>query len=103
MNVHLVIHLDPVETNNHELNVLKAAVLCIIESKDKDISMHDFRAVFGHTHTNIIFDVNVPFEFDMSDDELCNYITKEVKKLDPKYNTVITVDRNYMNYRHKSE
>jgi len=103
MNVHLVIHLDPVETDNHELNVLKAAVQCIIESKDKDISMHDFRAVFGHTHTNIIFDVNVPFEFDISDDELCNYITKEVKKLDPKYNTVITVDRSYMNYRHKSE
>ncbi len=103
MNVHLVIHLDPVETDNHELNVLKAAVQCIIESKDKDISMHDFRAVFGHTHTNIIFDVNVPFEFDIDDDELCNYITKEVKKLDPKYNTVITVDRNYMNYRHKSE
>ena len=103
MNVHLVIHLDPVETDNHELNVLKAAVQCIIESKDKDISMHDFRAVFGHTHTNIIFDVNVPFEFDINDDELCNYITKEVKKLDPKYNTVITVDRSYMNYRHKSE
>ena len=103
MNVHLVIHLDPVETDNHELNVLKAAVQCIIESKDKDISMHDFRAVFGHTHTNIIFDVNVPFEFDIDDDELCNYITKEVKKLDPKYNTVITVDRSYMNYRHKSE
>ncbi len=103
MNVHLVIHLDPVETDNHELNVLKAAVQCIIESKSKDISMHDFRAVFGHTHTNIIFDVNVPFEFDVDDDELCNYITKEVKKLDPKYNTVITVDRSYMNYRHKSE
>ncbi|MBR6681937.1 MAG: cation transporter [Clostridia bacterium] len=103
MNVHLVIHLDPVETDNHELNVLKAAIQCIIESKDKDISMHDFRAVFGHTHTNIIFDVNVPFEFDIDDDELCNYITKEVKKLDPKYNTVITVDRSYMNYRHKSE
>ncbi len=102
MNIHLVIHLDPVETDNEELNLLKAAVQSIIKEKNDMISMHDFRVVFGNTHTNIIFDVDIPFELEINDDEFCNEITREIRKIDPSYNTVITVDRNYMNYRKKS-
>ena len=102
MNIHLVIHLDPVETDNPKINELKTIVLDILHTKDSAITMHDFRAVFGDTHTNLIFDVDLPFEYKANDDEFCCMITTEIRKVDPTYNTVITVDRNYMNSRKKN-
>ncbi len=102
MNIHLVIHLDPIETDNPKITELKTIVQLILQSKDNRISMHDFRVVFGDTHTNLIFDVNLPFDYETNDDFFCSEITKEIRKVDPSYNTVITVDRNYMNSRKKN-
>lgn len=99
MNIHLILHLDPIETDNAAVNELRAAASVIVASKGQGITMHDFRVVFGETHTNIIFDINVPFECDIPDDELCSMITKDIKTIDSRYNTVITVDRTYMNSR----
>ena len=61
--------------------------------------MHDFRVVFGVTHSNLIFDVAVTDEFPLSDEKLCEVLNAEVKKLDPAYNAVITVDRDYCTER----
>ena len=102
MNIHLVIHLDPVETDNPKIDELKAVINTILQSKHPDITMHDFRVVFGDTHTNLIFDVNLPFEYETEDNFFCSELTKEIRKVDPNYNTVITVDRNYMNSRQKN-
>lgn len=99
MNIHLVLHLDPIETDNAAVNELRVAASVIVASKGQGITMHDFRVVFGETHTNIIFDINVPFECDIPDDELCSMITKDIKTIDSRYNTVITVDRTYINSR----
>lgn len=102
MNIHLVIHLDPIETDNSAVNDLRTAVQIILQHKDPRITMHDFRVVFGDTHTNLIFDINLPFEYEADDQEFCFEITKAIRKIDPTYNTVITVDRNYMNSRNKN-
>jgi cation diffusion facilitator family transporter len=102
MNIHLVIHLDPVETDNPKIDEIKAMVNVILQAKSPDISMHDFRVVFGDTHTNLIFDVDLPFEYETDDDFFCSEITKEIRKVEPSYNTVITVDRNYINSRRKN-
>lgn len=102
MNIHLVIHLDPVETDNPKITDLKTAIQIILASKDPRITMHDFRVVFGESHTNLIFDVNLPFDYNTNDDFFCSEITKDIRKIDPTYNTVITVDRNYMNSRKKN-
>ena len=102
MNIHLVILLDPVETDNPKITDLKTAIQIILASKDPRITMHDFRVVFGESHTNLIFDVNLPFDYNTNDDFFCSEITKDIRKIDPSYNTVITVDRNYMNSRKKN-
>ena len=102
MNIHLVIHLDPVETDNPKITDLKAAVRLILQKKDPRITMHDFRVVFGDTHTNIIFDVDLPFDYTENDDFFCAELTKDIRKIDPTYNTVITIDRNYLNSRKKN-
>lgn len=95
MNIHLVIHLDPVVNDNEEINQLREMVSEIVKGISREISMHDFRVVFGTTHTNLVFDVAVPPEFQFSDQDLCKEITKQVKQHDQTLFTVITVDRNY--------
>jgi len=96
MDIHMVIHLDPVVTNNEQTNELKAAVRELIRQISPQIGMHDFRVVWGITHSNLIFDIVVPFEFQWSDDELIELITEKIQKIDPSYRAVIIVDHNYV-------
>lgn len=94
MNLNLVIHMDPVVTDDERLNQLHAQVQQIVAGIDSNLSMHDFRAVFGPTHTNLVFDVVVPPGFSLSDSELSRRIEQQVQALG-SYFCVITVDHNY--------
>ena len=91
-----VIHMDPVITDNNEINCLKEHVEKIILGIDKCLNYHDFRVVKGPTHTNIIFDVLVPYKFKLSDDMIVKRIRDEVKGIDNSYNTVINIDHIYI-------
>lgn len=95
----VTIHMDPVAIEDEEVAVLKAEVLSVIKGLDSHINMHDFRIIRGDTHTNLVFDIAVPFGYITSDDDICNAIQENVrKKLGKNYYTVIEVDRdNYIN------
>lgn len=101
--VDLVIHMDPVQHSDPKVNALRGDVAEILSHISAECgspaSMHDFRAVFGVTHSNLIFDVAITDEFPLSDRELCLRLEDEIKKLSPIYNTVITVDRDYTSNR----
>jgi cation diffusion facilitator family transporter len=90
--IHLVIHLDPVVTGDQKTNELKTRVEDIVGEISPRIGLHDFRAVWSITHTNLIFDVVVPYDFERSDAELIRLISVRISELDPTYNAVITVD-----------
>lgn len=96
MGIHLVIHLDPVITDNEEINNLKQEVSKIVRSISDELNIHDFRAVFGVTHSNLIFDVVVPFSFKYSDEKLVDIISEKISHIDKNYRAVITVDHNYV-------
>jgi len=96
MGINLVIHLDPVVTDDEETNNIKKEVLSIIKSLGDDYSMHDFRIVKGSTHTNIIFDVVAPTECKIQSKELIYNISKEIKKLNKTYYPIIVIDYNYI-------
>ena len=99
MGIHMVIHFDPVCVGDERVNALKDTVRRIIDgvssALSSPISMHDFRAIFGVTHTNLIFDVVVSSELPVSEAELCTMIKAELSKVDSSLNAVITVDRDY--------
>ena len=95
MDIHLVVHLDPIVTDDETTNLLKAQVKHIVKDISPDLSIHDFRAVVGVSHTNLIFDVCVPFSVKMSDAEITGLISRKVKEINPTYYTVIVVDRSY--------
>lgn len=91
--IHATIHMDPIVTSDPAVNELREKVTALIKDIDGRLSMHDFRMVAGPTHSNLIFDVAVPFEFATDTKVLKDEIDRAVKTIDKTYNTVITVDR----------
>ena len=94
MNINLVIHMDPVVIDDEPTNRLREQVQQIVTDIDPQLSMHDFRAVFGPTHTNLVFDIAVPPAFSLSDSELEQLIERRAKEMG-SYFCVITIDHNY--------
>jgi hypothetical protein len=88
-----VIHMDPVETNNAETNRLRAETKAILRELDERLTLHDFRVVAGPTHTNLVFDVVVPFEFPMTDDAVKNAVSERIHALEGKCYAVIQIDK----------
>lgn len=93
LNCHAVIHMDPVCVGDEETIRLKELVKGYLAEIDENISMHDFRIVTGPTHTNLIFDVVVPYSFPMPDKELADTIDRRVRLDNPNFYTVIEVDQ----------
>ena len=92
LRVHLVIHYDPIVTDDKELNHMRALVEKELQALDPRLSMHDFRMVRGPQHTNLIFDLAVPFDLSGKTAELKRRIDECVQFEDRKYYTVITFD-----------
>lgn len=92
-----VIHMDPVVTEDTHINYLKSVVTEVIADIDPHITMHDFRVVSGPTHTNLIFDIVVPFRFRMKDEEVTGAIQSLVaKRLGEQHFCVVRVDKAYV-------
>ena len=93
LNIHLVIHLDPVVVGDPRTDALKGEVQAIVQKLYPGAPIHDFRVVWGVTHSNIVFDMVVPFSVSDSDDTVRSRIEEAVCALDPTYRTVVTIDR----------
>lgn len=93
LNCNAVIHMDPVSTNDPKTLSLKAEVNTYLDQIDPKLSMHDFRIVQGPTHTNLIFDIVVPYDYPVSDQEVVDSVTKRIQTNHPDFYTVIDVDK----------
>lgn len=91
--IEATIHMDPVVTDDARINTLKPLVEAAVREIDPSLRIHDFRFVEGATHTNLIFDIAVPFEIKKSDEEIKQQVADKISRLDPSYFTVVTVDR----------
>ena len=96
LGINLVIHLDPIITDDKETNHLRQMTEEIIKSIDEKMSMHDFRVVKGDTHTNLIFDVLVPVGFEIKSGDLAKMIEDAVQNENKTYFAVVTIDKNYV-------
>lgn len=95
-NVEICIHLDPIELDNEELNTARNELDIIIPSIDKRLKYHDLRMVKGFTHTNLIFDVVKPFNYEIPDGKLKELIISKVQELHKDYLCVIEVEASYI-------
>ena len=88
------IHMDPVAVNDPEVKELKHQVADLVKEVLDAITIHDFRVVKGDTHTNLIFDMVVPFSCKCTDREIADMVADKIKeKLGNNYYAVIDVDR----------
>jgi divalent metal cation (Fe/Co/Zn/Cd) transporter len=92
-NITLVIHLDPVITSDPRTTEVKERVEALCRAIYPDASVHDFRVVWGVTHSNLVFDIAVPFSVKDSEGEVRTRMEEAVKAIDPQFRAVITVDR----------
>ena len=93
LGIRATIHMDPIVTDDEEVNALRRVVERTVREIDERLTIHDFRFVKGHTHSNLIFDVCAPFELKVSDDELKEKIGLRIREENETFCTVITVDR----------
>ena len=92
-NVHLVIHYDPVVIDNPELTALKAKVLCLLQTRDPRLSLHDFRMVPGKKHMNLVFDVALPRDMKDRGEELRSWVEDTLNaEGEMVYHVIITYD-----------
>ncbi len=97
LGVFLVIHMDPVETRDVRVIEAKGQVERILEALDAAVTIHDFRMVSGEEQVNLIFDMEVPYEYDgKKQEELKNTLVKLLKITDSRYQCVITTERSYI-------
>jgi divalent metal cation (Fe/Co/Zn/Cd) transporter len=87
------IHMDPIVTDDETCNELKAFLKEAMTELNYDYEIHDFRIVVGNTHTNLIFDIVVPFDVKVSEGEIIDAVSQKVNEKRNYCYCVITVDR----------
>ena len=96
LNIYLVIHMDPMCIHDEKINAIKGDVQKILFKYEQIKSMHDFRITEGKNQTNIIFDIEVNFDEVNTvekEEELRKNLEEDIKKLNPLYNCIITIDK----------
>lgn len=95
LGIETVIHMDPIVIDDPLTNELREYMKDLVKNIDEHLSMHDFRMVQGTTHSNLIFDVVVPFQVKLSNTQILEEIKQRVTASYPNYFVVVTFDRAY--------
>ena len=94
LQIECTVHMDPIAVNDPIVNELREKVTDLLPAIGEGISLHDFRVVTGPSHTNLIFDMAVPFEIKMTEKGVTDKISSLVKEnIGQEYYCVVTVDR----------
>lgn len=100
LHVDLVLHCDPIVTDDAERSALRDRVLSYLTEQDARLSIHDFRVVRGTGHTNVIFDLVVPFDLAGKTAELQRGLERALSADGQRYHAVITADAEAFNDVH---
>ena len=90
-----VIHMDPIATDDETVVATKNKIASLVTCIDQRLTIHDFRMVTGPTHTNVIFDIVVPYDLGKSDQELRDNVETIVKSIDQSYFSVVNIDKDF--------
>lgn len=91
-----VIHMDPIETDDKITMEAREKIAELVKIIDERVTIHDFRMVTGPTHTNVIFDIVVPYDVKRTEAEIQRDIERMVKTLDSNYYAIVHVDKSFV-------
>lgn len=92
LHVDLVIHYDPIVTDDPEIAAVRTRVLQIMHGLDPRLSLHDFRMVSGSHHVNVIFDMVLPPEDAQTAEQLRRQIEAQLQDGKKTYHLIVTFD-----------
>lgn len=92
-NITLVVHMDPIVIGDPELDGYKDEIRCIVGDLDNTFNVHDFRMVKGPERTNLIFDIAIPYESEMTANEIFEHIQRKVSELHSNVYIVPTIEK----------
>ena len=91
--VHLVIHYDPVVTDDPQLERMRTVVASMLKMRDDGISIHDFRMMSGDAATELLFDVSLPAHLHGQEESIQVSLEAALNDLgEACYRTCITFD-----------
>ena len=94
--LHLVVHYDPVATNDPRLPVMREEITQIAQEIHDGITIHDLRIVPGVSHTNIVFDCVLPYSARMDEAAVRRMISDQMMARHSNHYCVITVERSFV-------
>lgn len=91
-----VIHMDPIATDDPQTLDLRQQVSELVRALSPEASIHDFRITPGPIHTNLIFDLLLPYGLKLSDGEAVAEVGRLVREqVGASFYCVVSVDRDY--------
>ncbi|WP_017417129.1 cation diffusion facilitator family transporter [Clostridium tunisiense] len=99
LDIYLVIHMDPITTDDQEILEAKEELAEALKAFPLIKSFHDFRVVGEGKNKNLIFDVVIDADHELTAEEelkIQKDINAELKKSHPNHNAIVTVDKDYL-------
>ena len=96
LKIHLVVHTDPVQTDNQEVNKLKTKVQSILSKYNKSLVVSDFRVSEKTKYTLVMFDCIVPYGSGITKTKIINQLKEKLNQNDKVFKFRIDIDRDYI-------
>ena len=90
------IHMDPIVTDDEEINEMRKKTEEIVKEINPEFSIHDFRMTDGGDRINLIFDLVIPPDNEMSHEELKNMVQQKIHSVNDKYYAVPKIENSYV-------
>lgn len=76
----VTIHLDPIAVNDEEVNAMRKFAIECMNEVDETFTLHDFRMTQGEKYTNLIFDLVIPVDCKLDDEEAAKRVATKIKE-----------------------
>lgn len=93
-DLHLVIHMDPINTHDETTKYYREQLTLTIKQIDDRLNIHDFRIVTSEHLIRMLFDIVIPFDFKISENDLNTLINQKVKAIDDRCEAIFNIDKN---------
>lgn len=96
LKIHLVVHMDPIQSKNDEINKLKSKIQDIIQTLNKNLVVNDFRAVEKKKYVYVMFDCTVPYETGLTKTKIIKFLKSNLSEESKIYKIQINIERDFV-------